>query len=76
MVFLSILLILIGLFFVLIGFKFLFKTVVTIQALQNIKYNSSGNPSKQAIITTKVFGVIIILIGAYFIGAAILALIS
>ena len=60
----------------LIGFKFIFKTVVTIKALQNIKYNSTSNPSKQAVITTKVFGVIITLIGVYFIGAAVLALIS
>ncbi|MCF7924226.1 MAG: hypothetical protein K9L64_03860 [Candidatus Izimaplasma sp.] len=76
MIGLSILSILIGLFFVLIGFKFTFKTVTTIKALQNIKYKSSSTPSKQAVITTKIFGVILFLIGGYFIGAAISALVS
>ncbi|QWC00512.1 hypothetical protein KHQ88_02785 [Mycoplasmatota bacterium] len=65
-----------GLFFGLIGFKFLFKPDPTIRRLQDMKYKSSSTPSKQAIMMTRIFGVILMIIGLYFIGVGINILIS
>jgi uncharacterized membrane protein YfcA len=65
-----------GLFFGLIGFKFLFKADKTIRRLQDMKYKSSSTPSNKAVIMTRIFGAILILIGIYFIGVGINILVS
>ncbi len=72
----GIFIILFGLFFALIGFKFLTKPEQTIKRMQEIKYKSSSQPAKQAVITTRVLGVILLLIGIYFIGLGINVLIN
>lgn len=68
--------ILFGLFFVFIAYKFLFNTEKTIRALQELKYKSSSQPNPKAIILTRVFAVILLLIGIYFIGLGISSLMN
>jgi hypothetical protein len=65
-----------GVFFDLIGFRFTFKAESTIKRLQEMKYKGSSQPTKQAIIMTRIFGVILIIIGIYFIGIGINVLVN
>lgn len=65
-----------GLGFGWIGFKFLISPVGVIRRLQEMKYRTSSQPSKQAILMTRVFGLILIIIAIYFIGVGINFLIN
>jgi len=65
-----------GLFFGLIGYKFLFKPEKTIRGLQYMKYKSSSEPANRAVLITRIFGVILIIVGIYFIGVGINILVS
>lgn len=65
-----------GLLFGWIGYHFLTNPHKTIKRLQEMKYQTSSEPSRQAVITTRVFGVILILIGIYFVGVGINFLIN
>jgi|GEM_PF-2184735 len=65
-----------GLFWNLIGFRFLFHTEKSIRRFQEMKYQASSQPKKQALLMTRIFGVILLLIGIYFIGVGINLLIS
>jgi uncharacterized membrane protein YfcA len=59
--------VLFGLFFALIGYKFTFQTRKIIRRFQEMKYNSSSEPNKQARVMTKIFGVTLMIIGIYFV---------
>lgn len=72
----AIFIILFGLFFGLIGFRFIFKTEQTIKRLQEMKYKGSSQPTSQAILMTRIFGVILAIIGLYFIGIGISIMIN
>lgn len=74
--FLAIFSMMFGLGFGWVGFKFITRPERSIRRLQEMKYQTSGEPSKQAIITTRVFGLILIIIGIYFIGVGINFLIN
>jgi hypothetical protein len=65
-----------GVFFDLIGYKFAFRAESTIKRLQEMKYKESNQPTKQAIIMTRIFGVILLIIGIYFIGIGIIILLN
>jgi uncharacterized membrane protein YfcA len=65
-----------GVLFAWVGIRFLFKPDKTIRRLQEMKYQTSSQPKKQAIMITRIFGVVLILIGIYFIGVGINFLIS
>ncbi|HKL47050.1 MAG TPA: hypothetical protein VJ878_00140 [Candidatus Izemoplasmatales bacterium] len=72
----AIFIILFGVFFGLVGFRFMFKAEKTIRRLQEMKYKGSSQPTKQAIFMTRIFGVILFLIGIYFIGVGINVIIN
>lgn len=72
----AIFIILFGSLFLLIGTKFMFSPEKTIRSLQEMKYKSSSQPAKQAVIMTRIFGIALILTGIYFIGVGINVLIS
>lgn len=65
-----------GLGFGFVGVKFLIQPTKTIRRLQEMKYHTSSQPQRQAIIITRVFGLVLIVIGIYFIGVGINFLIS
>lgn len=65
-----------GLSFGYVGFKFLIQPRRTIRRLQEMKYQSSSEPTRQAVLITRVFGVILMFIGIYFIGVGINFLIN
>lgn len=65
-----------GLSFGYVGFRFFIKPKRTIRRLQEMKYQTSSEPTRQAIVITRVFGVILMIIGIYFIGVGINFLIS
>lgn len=72
----SIFLMIFGLFIMLIGYRFLFRTTQTIKRLQEMKFNASSEPEKKAINMTRIFGVVLLLIGLYFIGLGVTLLIN
>lgn len=66
---------LIALFFIYVGVMFIAKPRRTIQTLQTRRYGSPGEPKSQQILMTRIFGVIITLIGLYFLGIVVVSFI-
>jgi hypothetical protein len=71
--FMKILGILIGLAFLLLGLRFLFRSRSVIQGIQKVKYHQVAPPRKQELLVARIIGVLISLIGLYFTIAAILS---
>lgn len=67
---------LIGIAFFYIGFRFLFRSKQIIQGIQKYKYDRVAPPRKEEIIFSRIIGVLVMLLGAYFIFIASLALAS
>ncbi len=65
--------ILIGLAFVVIGARFLFRSRQVIQGIQKYKYNQIAPPRRQEILFSRIIGVLLLLIGIYFTIVAVLA---
>ena len=57
---------LIALFFIYVGVAFTFKPISSIQSLQRRRYGSAGDPQPRQIMMTRIFGIIIVIIGLYF----------
>lgn len=73
--FLKIIGILIGLAFFYVGLRLALYPKRFIQAMQNYKYKSTSEPQKNAIVLTRIIGIVIMLIGVYYTTFAILAII-
>ncbi|MDD3957283.1 MAG: hypothetical protein PHW40_01125 [Candidatus Izemoplasmatales bacterium] len=65
--------ILIGLAFLFVGFRMIFRSQSIIQGIQNYKYRQTAPPRKQEIVLARVLGVLLALAGIYFTIAAILS---
>lgn len=74
--FMKILLLLIGLGFAYVGFRFLISSKKIIQAIQKYKYHQTAEPRKQELIMAKVMGSLLLLIGLYYAIMSIIALSS
>lgn len=71
--FMKVLGVLIGLAFLFLGLRFLFRSVSVIQGIQKAKYRQIAPPRKQEILFARVIGVLLSLIGLYFTIAAVLS---
>ena len=67
---------LIGLVFLYIGFRFLFKSKQIIQGIQKYKFDKTAPPRKEEIIFSRIIGVLVMILGAYFTFVAVLALVG
>jgi len=65
--------ILIGLIFVYIGLRFLFRSKQIIQGIQKYKFQQIAPPRKQEILFSRIIGVLLLLIGFYFTMVAVLS---
>ncbi|MBN2503930.1 MAG: hypothetical protein JXB20_01140 [Bacilli bacterium] len=74
--FMKILGVCIGLVFVFIGIRFLFRSTQVIQGIQKHKYKQIAKPRKQEIVFARIIGVLLMLIGLYFTIFAILSFFS
>ncbi|MDD3127009.1 MAG: hypothetical protein WC479_02230 [Candidatus Izemoplasmatales bacterium] len=72
--FLKILGILIGLFFILIGCQFLFRSTKIIQAIQKRKYKQTSEPRKEELLVARITGGLLTLAGLYYTILAVLSL--
>ncbi|MDD4184330.1 MAG: hypothetical protein WC251_05160 [Candidatus Izemoplasmatales bacterium] len=73
-IFIKILGVLIGLVFLYLGFRFLFRSKQIIQGIQKYKYNQTATPRKQEILFSRIIGVLLFLLGIYFTTVAVLSL--
>ena len=73
--FLKILGMLISLAFIFIGFVFMFKPKKAIQSLQKIKYKNTGDPKKNEINFSIIIGILLTLIGVYYLAMDIVSII-
>jgi len=74
--FMKILLLVIGLGFAYVGFRFLISSKRIIQAIQKQKYQQTAEPRKQELIMAKVMGVLLMLVGLYYAIMSIIGLLS
>ncbi len=74
-IFLKILGMLISLIFIIIGMSFVIFPRKSIQKVQQIKYKTTGNPRKIEVTVSIIFGVILTLIGGYYLTFVILSFI-
>ncbi|XMB72662.1 hypothetical protein RJI07_01850 [Mycoplasmatota bacterium WC30] len=74
-IFMKILGTLISLAMILFGLRFVIKPRSAIQSLQRLKYKQTGEPRKNEIILSIVFGSIFSLIGVYYLIIVILSII-
>ena len=74
-IFLKILGFLISFAFIFIGLVFCFKPRKAIQSVQRIKYKSTSEPRKVEVTVSIIFGVILSLIGVYYLTIVILSII-
>ena len=73
--FLSILGILVGLGFFVVGMRLTFFPRKFVKGMMNYKYKSSAEPQKNAIIVTIIMGVLLMLAGAYYVTYSVLSII-
>lgn len=73
--FMKILGLLISFSFLFFGARFIFKPRNMIQALQRIKYKETGEPRQNEITFSIIVGVILTLIGLYYLGVIIVSII-
>lgn len=73
--FLSILGIVVGLGFFMVGMRLAFFPKKFVRGMMNYKYKTSVEPQKNAVIVTIVMGVLLMLAGAYYVVYAALTLI-
>jgi len=74
--FMKILLLLIGLGFAYVGFRFLISSKKIIQAIQKYKYHQTAEPRKQELIMAKIMGGLLLLIGLYYAVLSVIGLLS
>lgn len=74
-IFLKILGLLISLIFIIIGMSFVIFPKKSIQKVQQIKYKTIGEPRKIEVTVSVIFGVILTLIGVYYLTYVILSFI-
>ena len=74
-IFMKVLGILISLAFIFIGVRFIFSPRKSIQALQRMKYHTTGEPGKREKIFSLIFGILFLLIGLYYLAMVIVSLI-
>ncbi|HOP56741.1 MAG TPA: hypothetical protein PLH02_05230 [Bacillota bacterium] len=72
--FMKILGICIGLFFLFIGIRFAFRSTNVINGIQRYKYHETQTPRKQELLFARIIGVLLILVGLYFTMIAVLSL--
>lgn len=74
--FLSILGIVVGLLFFLVGFRLSFYPRKFIKGMMNYKYKTSVEPQKSAVIVTIVMGALLMLGGLYYIVIGVVSIIN
>ncbi|MDD3842541.1 MAG: hypothetical protein WC088_03470 [Candidatus Izemoplasmatales bacterium] len=71
--FMKILGVIIGLFFIFIGCQFLFRSQKIIQAIQKRKYNLVSEPRKEELLVTRITGGLLAMAGIYYTILAVLS---
>jgi len=66
--------IIIGFGFSFVGVRFLFYSTKVIQGIQKYKFKTTSTPKKQELIFSKIIGVLLLLMGLYYMGIAIVSL--
>ncbi len=72
-IFMKILGICIGLFFLFIGIRFAFRSKTVIHGMQRYKYHKTADPSKQELLFARIIGALLILVGLYLTTVAVLS---
>jgi hypothetical protein len=73
-IFVKIIGILIGAVFLFFGAEFVFNASKIIQSIQKRKYGTTAQPRKPELIMARILGSLLILVGLYYAGMAILSL--
>jgi hypothetical protein len=73
--FIQILGILVGLGFFMVGMRLAFFPRNFIKGMMNVKYKSTAEPQKKAIIVTIIMGVLLMLAGTYYVLISVLSII-
>ena len=74
-IFMQILGTLISVVMILFGLRFVIKPKSAIQSLQRIKYKQTGEPRKNEIIVSIIFGSVFTLVGIYYLIIVILSIV-
>ena len=74
-IFMQILGTLISVVMILFGLRFVIKPKSAIQSLQRIKYKQTGEPRKNEIIVSVIFGSVFTLVGIYYLIIVILSIV-
>lgn len=69
--FMKILGLVIALLFLVVGLRFFFVPERIIRGIQQYKFKTTAKPRKQEILFSKIIGVLLTLIGLYFLGVSI-----
>lgn len=75
-IFLKVLLLVIGAAFAFVGFRFFFRSKKIVQGFQKLKYHQIGEPRKQETTMVKIMGILLMLVGLYYVFVSILGLLS
>lgn len=72
--FMKLVLLLSGLFFCFVGGMFLLRWKRIVQWVQKRKYGRTAEPRKEERLMTRIVGVLLVLVGLYYVGAGLYAI--